>query len=161
MKKVKLYEISKEPRRFLRTRCTNIPNILDINLLEDISKRAIATMLHANGCGLAAPQIGSSLRFVVVKLGEEIIFAINPRITSFSVAQFVSPEGCLSIPGVVGVVHRSTKICVEYTTLNDDICVRNFSNHYAAIWQHEIDHLNGILFTDIALAVWRESIKTL
>ncbi|MDD4028895.1 MAG: peptide deformylase [Caldisericia bacterium] len=101
------------------------------------------------GCGLAAPQVGVSLRIAVVEPSEnQLIYLINPEILSKKGSHF-DTEGCLSIPGVYGSVERSTEI--QYSSLNIHTGKKELfqANGFTArIIQHEMDHLNGVLFTD-------------
>lgn len=113
------------------------------------------TMYEANGVGLAAPQVGVSERVIVVDVGEGFLALVNPVIESKEGSQ-VDVEGCLSIPGVLGYVERADRVVVF--GMDEDGHSRRVeaSGFMARALQHEIDHLNGILFTDKATMVWRE-----
>lgn len=109
------------------------------------------------GVGLAAPQIGRSLRIIVIwsKRSRQILPMINPEIiweskrTKLGVQESRNPlEGCLSVPEFWGLVRRFTKIKVKYTTPKNQTITRRFSGFTSVVVQHEIDHLNGILFVD-------------
>ena len=117
-------------------------------LLADMAE----TMYAANGIGLAAPQVGISKRIIVVDVGDGLVELINPELTRAE-GQEVGVEGCLSIPGMVGDVERFEKVTV--TGLDRDGRQRwaEAEGLFARALQHEIDHLNGVLFTDKALAV--------
>lgn len=110
----------------------------------------IETMLEAKGVGLAAPQVGVSKRVIIVqsKKGPEIF--INPKIISASLRKIESEEGCLSIPGVSGFVKRHSKIKVRALNRHGEKVFLKATAPEAIIFQHEIDHLNGILFIDKA-----------
>lgn len=141
-----------------------------------LKKRMLATVTDtANpGVGIAAPQVGVSCRLIAVqrfdKEGEPFEFYLNPKIVRYSDEKVCGPEGCLSIPDVVDSVWRSSEIVISYkedpwvesrtevsaTGIHKSIKVKqNFSSKKetirgftAVIFQHEIDHLDGILFTD-------------
>lgn len=117
-------------------------------LLSDMAE----TMYAANGVGLAAPQVGIAKRVIVVDAGDGLVELINPELIRAE-GQEVGVEGCLSIPGLVGEVERFAKVTV--TGLDRDGRKRWVEGEglLARVLQHEIDHLNGVLFTDKALAV--------
>lgn len=114
-------------------------------------RRLVADMLvsmrRAGGIGLAAPQIGVPLRVVVVDLGTGSLAVVNPRLRRRGGAQ-VGLEGCLSIPGVFGDVRRAQRIEVEGRNMRGRRVVMGSRDLLARVFQHEIDHLNGVLFTD-------------
>lgn len=117
-------------------------------LLEEMAR----TMRRARGVGLAAPQIGISRRLVVVDVGEGLLELINPEIVQAEGSE-TAVEGCLSVPGMVGEVPRYQKVTV--TALNREgrqIWVEA-EGLLARALQHEIDHLNGVLFLDRATRV--------
>lgn len=114
-------------------------------LLDDMAE----TMYKANGVGLAAPQVGESIQVVVIDVGEGLIELVNPEIVRME-GKEIDSEGCLSVPQIYGDVERAAKVSVKY--LN-----RQGKNHritatglLARCLQHEIDHLHGRLFIDIA-----------
>src|SRR5690606_21915675 len=118
------------------------PNIH--KLLDDMAE----TMYDAGGVGLAAVQVGVLKRVVVIDVGDGLIEMINPVITSREGEQ-VGPEGCLSIPGLVGEVKRAMRCTVEALNRHGEKFVLNAEGYLARAIQHEVDHLNGILFTDL------------
>lgn len=113
------------------------------------------------GVGLAAPQVNEGIRLFIIKKDKKspVKTFINPKILSTTSAQPVEPtpkvkkdetsrlEGCLSIPRIWGKVVRSKKVELEYTDLENKTHVETFSGFEATIIEHEMDHLNGILFT--------------
>lgn len=104
----------------------------------------------AQGIGLAAPQIGAALRVAVVDvptLGEKFVM-VNPRITAFSEEQVLSEEGCLSLPGIAGIVPRASKITLYAQDEKGSPFEREIEGALACVVQHELDHLLGILFVD-------------
>ena len=114
------------------------------------------TMYYAKGVGLAAPQVGISKRVIVVDIGDGLFKLVNPEIISSSGIQD-GPEGCLSVPNIVGNVKRSEHIKVKALNENGDEVVIDASGYLALAFQHEIDHLNGIIFTDKATEIERMS----
>ena len=132
-------------------------------LLDDM----VETMREAPGVGLAAPQIGLSDRIIVVEYyereeDEEIEDApkkvwamINPEIIKASEEKLMGVEGCLSIPGLLGEVERHAEIEVKGLNKHGKIMKVKAKGWLARIFQHEIDHLNGVLFTELATRVWR------
>ncbi len=122
-----------------------VPLSLDIqNLVQDMFK----AMVHYKGIGLAAPQIGQSLQLIVVATPEGPQAYINPQIIKSSWKKVNMEEGCLSIPGVFGLVRRSEWVLARYVTLDGIIKQEKLSEMTARIYQHEVDHVNGILFID-------------
>jgi peptide deformylase len=122
----------------------------------------IETMYDAPGVGLAAPQIGQSIRLVIITLGLEIKHPepkalINPEIVSHGEMKELCQEGCLSVPEENGDVPRWTEITVRALDENGEQIEFDARNMTARIIQHEIDHLNGILFID-RLAILKQDI---
>ncbi|WP_025692574.1 peptide deformylase [Paenibacillus zanthoxyli] len=125
------------------------PNVQ--KLLDDMAD----TMYDAEGVGLAAPQVGILKRLIVVDADEEhgLIKMINPEIIQSEGEQF-GPEGCLSIPGINGDVRRAETVTVRGLDREGNEITITGSGLLARAFQHEIDHLNGVLFTDIAEKVY-------
>jgi peptide deformylase len=119
-------------------------------LLEDMAQ----TMYAANGVGLAAPQVGVSLRVIVVDAGEGLLELVNPVITAAEGCE-LGNEGCLSIPGMYGEVERCTKVTVEGLTREGKKVVLEGEGFLARVLQHEIDHLNGVLFIERASSLYK------
>ncbi len=150
--------IVKDPDSVLREKAKPV---LKINsnihkLLDDMAD----TMYDAEGVGLAAPQIGILKRVIVMDVGDEhgLIELINPEIVSFSGEQ-LGPEGCLSIPGLQGDVKRPMEVTVKGWDRNGNEIVIEGKELLARCIMHEVDHLNGVLFTDLALRVYRNDVK--
>ena len=118
--------------------------------LKKLVEEMITTCRKANGIGLAAPQIGKSIRLCVINLehlGLDPFALVNPKIKSRSWKKVEMEEGCLSIPGVFGIVKRPAKIKVEAQNLDGEKNNFEADGLLARVIQHEIDHLDGILFT--------------
>ncbi|MDQ0337556.1 peptide deformylase [Caldalkalibacillus uzonensis] len=120
-------------------------------LLDDMAE----TMYDAEGVGLAAPQVGISKRIFVVDVGDEhgLLEFINPEIIVKEGEQ-LGPEGCLSIPGVNGEVRRAHKVKVRALNRNGESFELEAEGLLARAIQHELDHLNGVLFIDIAEKIY-------
>jgi peptide deformylase len=121
--------------------------------------RMTAIMREAHGLGLAAPQIGVSSRLFIYDAGEKkgLRVLINPRIVSARDEQTDPPEGCLSIPGLQGVVTRANEIRVKGFDERGRPVTRHATGLEARVIQHELDHLDGVLFfdrADPATLVW-------
>lgn len=117
-------------------------------LLNDMAE----TMYSADGVGLAAPQVGVSLRIIVIDVGEGLIELINPSLINGE-GWVTGVEGCLSIPGVFGEVERYKEVTVEGTDRNGKTVRIKADNLLAKALQHEIDHLDGILFIEKAKTI--------
>jgi peptide deformylase len=131
----------------LRAKAKRVPAIDGsiVRLVEDM----IDSMHAANGVGLAAPQIGASLRIVVIGMPGASPFAlINPEIVKRS-GERPLLEGCLSVPGYRGEVTRSTRVVVKALDLTGrEIRIRAENDLLAQALEHEINHVNGILYID-------------
>lgn len=126
--------------------------------LRSFAVDMVKTMEVEQGVGLAAPQVGRNIRLIIVKLnpGEknEIVFPmVNPEIVQHSDAQEDGEEGCLSLPGVWGKVKRYSHLTVRYKNLKNDEQTLELHHFNARIIQHEIDHLDGVLFIDRAFEI--------
>lgn len=114
---------------------------------QKLVKDMIDTMYAADGAGLAAPQVGVSQRIFVVDVGDGPVVMINPRILSQS-GEEIDVEGCLSIPGYAGYVKRALDLTIEGYDEKGKFYRLDAHGFFARAIQHEMDHLDGILFTD-------------
>jgi peptide deformylase len=112
-------------------------------------------MYDARGVGLAAPQVGILKRAIVVDVGEGLIEMVNPEIIEKKGEQISPPEGCLSIPNLLGEVRRANWIKVVGQDRHGNPLEIEAEGYLARAFQHEIDHLNGVLFIDVAERVFR------
>ncbi len=116
--------------------------------VQNLIDNMIDTMHQANGVGLAAPQVGVSLRVIVVQMpGEEPVALINPEIVKRTGEQEVT-EGCLSVPGYYGEIKRSAEVKVKGKDRRGKAVRIKATGLMAEALEHEIDHLNGILYID-------------
>lgn len=138
-----------------------------IEKIDDEVKRLAADMLEtmydAPGIGLAAPQIGEMKRIVVMDLAKEgeepdPIVMINPEILKFSDETVVTEEGCLSIPELYYEVERPAEVTVRYTTLEGNTIERDADDRLAICVQHELDHLDGVLYIDYLSRLKRDRV---
>ncbi len=146
--------IVKAPDPVLREAAKPVPKITPniLKLLDDMAE----TMYDANGVGLAAPQVGISKRVIVMDCGEEhggLIEMINPELVELDGEQF-GPEGCLSIPGINGEVKRAMRVKAKGLDREGNEIEVEGTELLARCLQHEVDHLNGILFTDLADSIY-------
>ncbi|MFC1638284.1 peptide deformylase [Patescibacteria group bacterium] len=117
---------------------------------QNLIKEMVQTMRSNNGLGLAAPQVGVSLKLCVIEEGGILYTLINPKITKTSKETSSAEEGCLSFPGKFIQIERSEKVTVLYLNEKGERCKIKTSGLLARALQHEIDHLNGILFINRA-----------
>lgn len=161
----------------LKTCAKNLPATLPTTELQQLIADMYETMYYAHGVGLAAPQIGKSVRLFVmdsgpmVELDEEDIAEgveaepavkrafINPVMVSETGEQWGFEEGCLSIPGVRELVQRCPDIVLRYEDESRQPHEEGFSGMAARIIQHEYDHLEGVLFTDKLSAFKKQLLK--
>ena len=111
------------------------------------------TMRENAGVGLAAPQINQSLRLIVIATPGNPTAYINPEIIKVSWRKIDFEEGCLSLPGVFGLVRRPERILARYYNLAGEMKEVWLTEMIARIYQHEVDHINGVLFVDKAAAI--------
>lgn len=127
----------------------------------------IATMYDDDGIGLAAPQIDKRIRLITIGKDaladqtdlpfskKEDLVLINPEIETYSWKTNTDEEGCLSVPGYAGLVERHISITLRATLRDNSSVTFTAKNYFARVLQHEIDHLNGILYVDRAKEVWK------
>lgn len=145
---IKIYQY---PEPVLRQETSKISSFNDelSKLIEDMAD----TMYDAPGIGLAAPQIGQSLKLIVVDTTEnpedekQYMALINPEIVAHEGSQ-LDEEGCLSVPELTANVKRYKKVTVTYQDTEGHPHELTTEDRFAVVLQHEIDHLNGILFID-------------
>ncbi|HBJ86046.1 MAG TPA: peptide deformylase [Verrucomicrobiales bacterium] len=169
-------KIVRYPDPVLRAKCRNVGEIT--SEIRALAADMLETMREANGVGLAAPQVAVDLQLAVIDVahnpdcltfmkvnGEKVemvkhmpVVLINPQLELGSDKE-IGEEGCLSFPRLRGDIRRSSKIKVSYTDLDGQTVTVETDGLLARAFQHEIDHLNGILFIDRLNAVAKVSIK--
>ncbi len=137
--------IRKDEDPILRKKAKIVEKIDDrvLTLLDDMRE----TMYDADGVGLAAPQVGVLKRVILVDVGEGLVELINPEIIE-TCGEEIDEEGCLSLPGVNGEVARPEAVTVKGLNRKGEEIRIEAKNLFARALCHEIDHLNGVLFTD-------------
>ncbi|MEM5776238.1 MAG: peptide deformylase, partial [Anaerolineaceae bacterium] len=128
-------------------------------LIDDM----IETLRAAPGVGLAAPQIGISERLIVIEYGDDddedaplkLYVVINPEIVKASTEMVKGVEACLSVPGLAGTVERHESLVIKGLNRRGQPVRIKAEGWLARIFQHEMDHLDGIIFTDRAEKVWK------
>ncbi|MCW5874271.1 MAG: peptide deformylase [Anaerolineales bacterium] len=157
-------DIVKYPNHILEQKAQRVERIdAETQTLID---NMIETMRQAPGVGLAAPQINVPLRIVVIEYGEaeseeeeetvekQLFTLLNPEISRMSREKEMGTEGCLSFPGILADVERSLGVTVVAQDRNGEPLKIKAEGWLARIFQHEIDHLNGVLFTERAEKVY-------
>lgn len=153
----KILEIIQLGNPLLRAKAQFVENIQD-RRIQKLINNLIATVNQANGVGIAAPQVAHSDRLFIVASRPnprypnapemEPTAMINPRILAHSSEIVKGWEGCLSIPGIRGSVPRYQAIEVEYSDRNGKLQKQELTDFVARVFQHEYDHLDGIVFLD-------------
>jgi len=152
-----LLRVAQLGQPILRQNAKPIANIHD-HKIQTLIKNLTATLMDANGVGIGAPQVYESLRLFIVASHPNPRYPnapqmeptpmINPKIVSHSKTKTKDWEGCLSIPGIRGLIPRYTKITISYTDRHGNKQKKTFENFIARIVEHENDHLDGIVFLD-------------
>jgi len=154
-------EVVTNPAPVLRKKARKVSDFgTDLQrLIDDM----VETMRAAPGVGLAAPQVNIPLRVIVVEFGDEedeeapakLYSLVNPEIIRPSTETEINTEGCLSIPGFVGDVERPVAVTVKGLNRHGKPVRVKAKGWLARIFQHEIDHLEGVLFIDRAEKIWK------
>lgn len=149
------------PPAYLTTRCEEtVPLEERWSLVGDM----IATMRFHKGIGLAANQVGYNYRMFVMDGHPAPIACFNPRIVDTGEDEVVMAEGCISFPGLTVKVKRKKSIKARYEDADGEVHTEKFTGMAARVFQHELDHLDGVVFynrasrvhRDAALAKWRK-----
>lgn len=138
-------EIVKHPHPVLHKKAKAVPRVT--GPVRDLIDNMLETMYAAPGVGLAAPQVGRSQRVIVVDVGEGPIILVNPEIV-YTEGEQAGLEGCLSVPGLVGEVRRAERAAVRGLNRKGEETTVMGQGLLARALQHEIDHLNGILYLE-------------
>ncbi len=160
---------SDEPEDLAVLRLTAKPltdRMMETEAFGRLCERMLATVQapENDGVGIAAPQVGISRRLVAVqrfdKEGEPFEFFVNPEIVRYGAEITPGGEGCLSVPEFRGTVNRSQEIDLRYRTGNGTDTLETVKGFTAVIFQHELDHLDGVLYTDRALKAGNDHMET-
>lgn len=132
--------------RVLRTPCEPV-RLSEVAALRPLLQSMARVMKQENGMGIAAPQLGSSIRvFMMMAKGRPLV-VINPRIVRASRARAADWESCLSVPEYGALVERHCSVDVKFETINGATVQRMLHGNSARVYQHELDHLDGRLYT--------------
>ncbi|MBN2058075.1 MAG: peptide deformylase [Candidatus Saganbacteria bacterium] len=139
------FKIYRFPEPILRKTAKPVGKVTPriIKLIDDM----VETMHAAPGVGLAAPQVGESIRVIVADVGAGALAIVNPEIVSKSGSQTIT-EGCLSLPGVEAPIERAAKVKVKGLDRDGQAVVVEAVGLLSTVLQHEIDHLDGYVFID-------------
>jgi peptide deformylase len=155
-----LLTILTNPNQILRKKSTAITaNKITSDELKKLYSDMVFTMLKKDGVGLAAPQVGKNIRLVIINTKNGPLVILNPQILKKSFAKEWGEEGCLSVPNLFGQVRRHKKIKCSY--IDSDGCASELdaTGLMARVIQHELDHLEGILFIDKAKEIKKSEKK--
>ena len=141
-----ILKIIRYPNPILRKKCKAVKKV-DAKIRKLINDM-IETLHSAPGVGLAAPQIGESIRLITVDIGEGAFAMVNPKIKEKNKVLQTFDEGCLCMPGIIGPVSRASKITVDGLDRHGEKMTIEAEGFLATVLQHEIDHLEGIIFLD-------------
>lgn len=141
-----ILEILKYPHPTLHKKAKAVKRV--DSRIKKLIKSMIETMQAAPGIGLAAPQVGESVRVIVADLGEGPFVVVNPKIKNKSGPTQIFEEGCLCLPGLVGPVERPSFVTVSGLDRNGQPITIDAEEFLATVLQHEIDHLEGKVFID-------------
>jgi peptide deformylase len=149
-----LLKILTQPNPILRKKSAEINlEIVKNREFKNLISSMAKTMIKTDGVGLAAPQIGKNIRLAVINSRDGVFCLINPKFIKKSWARELGQEGCLSIPGIFGMVKRHKKVSLTYYNQDGKKIKLTAEGMMARVIQHEVDHLDGILFIDKASAV--------
>lgn len=156
-----LRQIRLENDPILRKKSREVEKIDD--RIKHIVDDMFETMYENKGIGLACVQVGMLKRIVVIDMQDEDgkMVLINPKIIERSDEKQINVEGCLSVPGKNGYVERPKTVTVEYTDLDGNIQRKTGTDYKAHCFCHELDHLDGVLYTDKVLNLSDEEIERL
>jgi len=160
-----LREIVTPPNPTLRRKAAKVRAVTPA--IQTLADDMVETMRQAPGVGLAAPQVDVSQRVIVVEYAEsseepeapepppKLFIVVNPEIVRRSRESIMGTEGCLSLPGLMGEVERHEWVTIKGLDRQGNSFKKKARGWLARIFQHEIDHLDGILFIDRATEIWR------
>ena len=131
---------------------------IDAEEAAELLEALVTRLRELNGAGLAAPQIGVSVRVAIVEVRRTDVFPdrpetgliqlLNPVVVERSDETALDWEGCFSVPGYLGLVPRAERVAVRYTTETGETVTEEFEGYTARVVQHEVDHLDGLVYLD-------------
>ncbi len=144
---IMLLEIKENPDPVLRQKNAKIKDVVAPEI-QTLILNMTETMHAAKGVGLAASQVGVNLRLCLIEVEEKLYVLVNPKITAKSRKKILSDEGCLSFPGIFLPISRAAQVQVRYLDQTGTAQKIKADDLLARALQHEIDHLDGVLFID-------------
>jgi len=143
----KILKIVIHPNKILDSRAKKVDlSLLTSPAMQSLVSDMAKTLLKVEGAGLAAPQVNKGLQLAVINTKDGVLALFNPRLTKKSLSKEWGEEGCLSVPGFFGEVKRHKKVTCEFYDKDGEKQSLNAEGLLARVIQHELDHLNGILF---------------
>jgi peptide deformylase len=153
-----MLRVCKIGEEVLRQKATPIESVTDE--IKQLAKEMLETMKEENGVGLAAPQVGKSIRMFVVNADDDVDRTfINPQIVKMSSDLVDYEEGCLSIPSFYENIKRPSQVTIQFTNENGEKQVLDADGLLARVIQHENDHLDGILYVDHGDAEFKKNVE--
>ena len=149
-------ELVKSNDPILTRRCDDFDFINPPFDAVEFAQQLVKYMYDRNGVGIAANQVGVPYRIFALRGSPENFVCFNPKIVQLSEAEILLEEGCLTYPGLYVKVKRAQHLRVRFTTPNGDTLTKQFTGITARIFQHEMDHLDGIIFYNKANRFHRE-----
>ena len=149
-------ELVKDNDPILKTRCENFDFLNPPFNPIEFSQEIVKFMYEKNGLGLAANQVGVPYRIFAMRAAPENFVCFNPKIVMPGTDQIVLEEGCLTFPGLLVKIKRSQHIKVRFQIPNGDTLTKQFTGLSARIFQHELDHLDGVIYYQRANKFHRE-----
>ncbi len=140
-----MYQILQEGDKTLKKKAKRVDKVDDT--LRNVASRMVETMLANNGVGISGNQVGVLKRIIVVTVNNEPKVMVNPEIVFYSENTVIENEGCLSFPGQFYDIPRSKKVTVKYRNLAGHPMLETHEGLTARCILHEIDHLDGVVFT--------------
>jgi peptide deformylase len=140
-----MYQILQEGDKTLKKKAKRVDKVDDT--LRNVASRMVETMLANNGVGISGNQVGVLRRIIVVTVNNEPKVMVNPEIVFYSENTVIENEGCLSFPGQFYDIPRSKKVTVKYRNLAGHPMLETHEGLTARCILHEIDHLDGVVFT--------------
>jgi len=144
-----MLKIITHPHPVLRQKAKPIKDVTSKEL-QKLIPELTELMIKSDGLGIAAPQVAQSIRLIIVRYRDDNLALVNPKITNKSILKEIDEEGCLSVPNIYGQVKRCKKITVKYQDPSGKLRKLTGEGLFARVIQHEVDHLDGILFIDKA-----------
>jgi peptide deformylase len=141
-----MLEILKDDHKVLRKKAKRVDKIDDT--IRNLAANMVEAMIAANGIGISGNQVGVLKRIIVVLVNEQPKVMVNPEITFQSQETYKMEEGCLSFPGTFLEIERPFTVKVKYRNLSGHPVLETYEGLMARCIFHEIEHLNGIVFTE-------------